>query len=477
MFSLNTKTSSHHSSVPTIAAPWLSGSAFALSSNTLEFYSECERLGGLVKTHVWRLPVYIVTDPFLIEEVLVRKHRCFVKSAGLRATQRGFGQGLLTSDRELWRQQRKIMQPAFQAHRVEQYQASIEQATQRLVASIGGGGERNIHRDMTDLCFEALTLSLFGEDMMEVRELVAQAADALHAFHDHYSKWIGSFGGLAFTIFRAVSTAFGRPDFVVDPARLPTAYARRFREAVDALDKVVATIIRRRRKQSAGNDLLGLLVSARDESGQPLSDQQIRDEVVTMFFAGHETGAAALSWAFYLLASNREIADEVVRQAKTGDEDELIDQVMREAMRLYPPAYRISRTVVETCELGGMEVKAGAELAIPQWAVHRSPRYYDEPARFRPERWSADFIARLPHFAYFPFGGGPRTCIGNTFGTVENRFIVSRILSQFELEPPDRVPALHLGVTLLPQNNSLKLILRRRGEARSSIPAQRIQYV
>src|SRR5215831_5892215 len=169
---------SHHSdaqSTPVLNTPWLSGSASALGSETLEFYTACERIGGIVKTHVWRLPVYVVTDPSLIEDVLIRKHRCFVKSAGLRATERGFGQGLLTSDRELWRQQRKIMQPAFQLHRVEQYRQYIERATDRVLANFGNGGERNIHRDMTDLCFEALTLSLFGEDMMDQRDLVARA--------------------------------------------------------------------------------------------------------------------------------------------------------------------------------------------------------------------------------------------------------------------------------------------------------------
>ena len=132
---------------------------------------------------------------------------------------------------------------------------------------------------------------------------------------------------------------------------------------------------------------------------------------------------------------------------------------MRETMRLYPPAYRISRTVIQTCELGATEVKAGAELAIPQWAVHRSSRYFEDPDRFRPERWTPDFTASLPTFAYFPFGGGPRTCIGNTFGTVENRLVVSRIVGRFALALPDREPSLHLGVTLLPQNNSLKLTL------------------
>src|SRR5215467_5963335 len=167
---------------------------------------------------------------------------------------------------------------------------------------------------MTDLCFDALTLCLFGEDMMGVRELVAEAADALHGFHDHYSEWIGSFGGVAFTVVRAVSTALGRPDFVIDPSRLPTAYARRFRKSIDALDNVVAAVIRRRKARPGGNDLLGLLVSALDQHGQALSERQIRDEVVTMFFAGHETVASALTWAFYLLASHPAVANELFQR-------------------------------------------------------------------------------------------------------------------------------------------------------------------
>lgn len=445
--------------------PWLSGSAFALGSRALEFYSDCERQAGVVKTHVWRLPVYIVTEPSLIEDVLVRKHRCFMKSAGLRATQRGFGQGLLTSDRALWRQQRRIMQPAFNAQRVDQYKSSMQRSTEQLLARFSDGGERNIHRDMTDLCFEALALSLFGEDMMGERRLVAQAAEALHAFHDHYSEWIGSFGGLFFTAFRSIATWLGRPDFVIDPCILPTWYARHFRDAVDVLDQAVNKIIQRKRQEPPQGDLLGLLLAARDDSGQALSDRQIRDEVVTMFFAGHETGAAVLTWTFFLLAQHPEFTARLVRQIQDGSESGMIEQVLREAMRLYPPAYRISRTVVETCHLGATKVTAGAELVIPQWAVHRSPRYFEEPEQFRPERWSADFISRLPHFAYFPFGGGPRTCIGNTFGMVESKFVVSRILQEFNFEKPQMTPGLHLGVTLLPQDNTLMLKVERRRAA------------
>jgi cytochrome P450 len=366
------------------------------------------------------------------------------------------------------------MQPAFHPQRVEHYRESMEHAMDRLLASWGSAGERNIHRDMTDFCFEVLALSLFGEDMAEGRLLIAQAADALHEFHDHYLKSIGSLGGLLYTLVRAITTAAGRPDFVVDPSCLPTASSRKFRSAMDELDMFVESVISRRRRQPARDDLLGMLLSAKDESGRPLTPQQLRDEVATMFFAGHETGAAALTWAFYLLARHPHVQAKLAGQMETGDEDELSNQVMREAMRLYPPAYRIGRTVVETCALAGVEVRAGAELIIPQWAVHRSARYYEEPERFRPERWTADFTARLPGFAYFPFGGGHRTCIGNNFGMIESKFVLNRVLRRFELTRPDPgEPALQMGVTLLPKDNSLMLSIRRRNEQELPQPRHR----
>ena len=204
-------------------------------------------------------------------------------------------------------------------------------------------------------------------------------------------------------------------------------------------------------------------MAARDDQGKPLSERQIRDEIVTIFFAGHETGAAALTWTLYLLASHPEFAGRLTRAIEFDEADNFIDRVLRESMRLYPPAYRISRTVVETCRIGGTSVEAGAEVVIPQWAVHRSPRYYAAADRFMPYRWTPDFTASLPHFAYFPFGGGPRTCIGNTFGMVENKYIISRLLSRYEFATtPNTKAALHLGVTLLPLENSLKLKVTRK---------------
>jgi cytochrome P450 len=445
---------------------WLSGGALRLRRNVLTFYRQCEEQGGFVRTHVWRLPLCVITDPELIEEVLVRKHRFFIKSGALRSTQRAFGQGLLTSDGELWRRQRRAIQPAFHARRLERYGELLEAATERLLGGFRDGEVRNVHQDMADLCFEVLARSLFGETMTEARPLVAAAAETLHAFHHLHSQWIGAFGGLAFAAVRAASTALGRPDFVADATLLPTGYARRFREAVAALDRFVADLIVRRRKEPAGDDFLSLLLSAKDETGAPLDHRLIRDEVVTMFLAGHETAAASLSWALLLLAQHPAVADRLADQLEAGEGATLLDQVMREGLRLYPPAYRISRTAVTACTVGGFEIAAGAEIMIPQWAVHRSARYFAEPDAFRPERWTEAFIEQLPRFAYFPFGGGPRTCIGNTFAQLEGTVVLGRICRQFELRVPPGSPVTpYLGVTLLPRDNLLPLALRRRGTA------------
>lgn len=448
---------------------WLWGGALRLREDVLAFYRQCEQRSGFVRTHVWRLPLCVVSAPELIEDVLIRNQRCFVKSGALRSNQLAFGQGLLTSDHELWRRQRRTIQPAFHVQRLRRYGDQMRAATVRMLASYREHEVRNIHQDMTDLCFEVLAQSLFGEDLPEARPLVAATAEALHEFHHLYAQWIGAFGGLAFAAVRAVTTALGRPDFVAEPTVLPTRYARRFRAAVAGLDRFVGQLVARRRAFGRGDDFLSLLIEGTDTAGEPLSDRQIRDEVVTMFLAGHETAAASLSWALYLLAQHPAVTRRLAEQLATGGGTTLLDQVMREGLRLYPPAYRISRTAVKDCTVGLFAVRAGDEILIPQWAVHRSARHFSEPDAFRPERWTAEFTARLPRFAYFPFGGGPRTCIGNGFAELEGRIVLGEMCRRFELSVPatsDVAP--YLGVTLQPRNNRLDLEVRQRAAA----PAQ-----
>lgn len=441
----------------------LAGSAYALAGKTLEFYEECERMGGIVRTHCWGLPVFVVTDPALIEEIFIRKKSCFMKSSGLRANRRAFGLGLLTSDGELWQRQRKIMQPAFRVSNLDMYWPWVEASMERVLGGWGESGVRDIHAEMTDLCFEVLAIPLFGEDMAEARPFVTAAAEALHDFHQSFSRGVAA-GGLAVSAMRAVSTKLGRPDFFFDPSLLPTKYAKRLRAAIARLDGFVYEFIERRRAEAPREDLMALLFAARDENGEPLSREQIRDEIVTMFFAGHETGAASISWALYLLAQRPEIAAELATEPEGGP---LAHRVMHEALRLYPPAYRVSRTVIETCQVGFMEVAAGAEVVIPQWAVHRSPRNFEEPNEFRPERWTPELMKRLPKFAYFPFGGGQRICIGNHFGLHEGVRVVAEVIRRFELKMANgSAPEPVLGITLLPREGSLRMEFRKRSRQR-----------
>jgi len=452
---------------------WLHGAALDAREDILGFYRRCEEQGGAVETHIWRLPVLVVTAPELVEEVLIRKQQCFIKSAGLRSTRLAFGQGLLTSDRDLWLRQRRTIQVAFHARQLALYRASMEEACRRLLDTFRDGEVRNIHHDMTELCFEVLARSLFGEELPVARALVGATAEALHAFHHLFSQWVGAAGGLAFASVRAIATALGRPDFVVEPTLLPTSYARRFRRAVGALDAFVAALIERRRGEPRGGDFLSLLLSARDERNVPLDDRLIRDEIVTMFLAGHETAASSLSWTLYLLARHPEVARSLALQLDQGGGTELLDQVTREGLRLYPPAYRISRTAVTRCRIGDHEVKPGTEIMIPQWAIQRSRRWFNSPDEFRPERWTRSFVETLPRFAYFPFGGGARTCIGHSFANLEASVVLGAVCRRFTLAVPAGFGAEpFLGVTLLPKDNRLLLEVRQRMPSRAQVTSR-----
>jgi cytochrome P450 len=186
-----------------------------------------------------------------------------------------------------------------------------------------------------------------------------------------------------------------------------------------------------------------------------------------MFLAGHETAASSLSWTLYLLAQHSAVGESLACQLEEGSADQLLEQVIREGLRLYPPAYRISRTTVRSCDIGGQRIDPGAEIIIPQWAVQRSPRHFQDPDAFRPERWTQQFLEQLPRFAYFPFGGGPRTCIGSAFSQVEASIVIGEVARRFQLRvPPDADPRPYLGVTLLPEGNSLRLqVLHREARA------------
>src|SRR3989440_1777196 len=394
--------------------------------DSLGFIERCARdHGDVVWMRFLYVPALFLYHPNDIEYVLFTNSKNFIKSMSLRSNffQRLVGNGLLTSQGEEWKRQRRLSQPAFHRDRIATYANSMVEYTQRLISAWQEGETRDIHRDMMRLTLEIVVRCLFSADVSnDVDEVGTTLKELVKPFASQATlKWILN-------------------------NRLPTPYHFRFYALAKKIDKVVYRIIAERRASSKDQgDLLSMLLAARDEDGSQMSDRQLRDEVMTLFLAGHETTALTLAWSWYLLGTNPYAErkfyaelDEVLggRAPTAADLPRLkfTEQIAKECMRLYPPAYGLGREAINDFEIGGYQISAGTQVFMFQWATQRDPRFYDEPQAFRPERWTADFIERLPRYAYFPFGGGPRACIGASFAMMEIILCLAAIGQKFRLE-------------------------------------------
>jgi cytochrome P450 len=405
--------------------------------------------GDVIYLRVVNHPVYILSHPRDIEGVLLTNHSNFVKSVFLRESQALFGNGLLTSDGGLWLRQRRLLQPAFHKERVAGYCQAIVEHAEKMLGDWKDGEVRDVHQDMVRLTMEIIAQVLFGDDLAAETEQVSQA---LRVFFDQFDERFGLY---------------------LIPEWLPTPGNLRYRMAIGRLNKLLEKIILLRRSNGHGsNDILSTLLSVQDEEGRGMTERQLRDEMMTLFFTGHETTALALSWTWYLLAKHPEVEarifeeiDRVLGERIPGFEDipnlPFVDAVIKESLRLYPPAYGIVRQAVDPCEIGGYTIPAGATLAIFPWTVHRDPRYFDRPQEFIPDRWTDGLAKRLPRCAYFPFSVGPRVCIGNTFALTELALLVPVIARKYQMRlvPGHRV-ALSASLTLRPQKG-IKVILKK----------------
>jgi cytochrome P450 len=448
---------------------FVAGHAISIRSDEIGFYLRCEREHApIVQTRIVHVPFFVVTEPAIVEEVLVKKSRSFMKPVVVRSLKLAFGDGLLTSEADKYRMHRKIIQQAFAPDRLAKHAAIVSDCVSRMLSRWRDDEVRNVHRDLVDLCLEIVSQSLFGESPDQAREIISRAASAVQGFTaGHRRLW-----------------------YAPMPLYWPTPATLRYRRAISRFDAYVYDLLARRRRElqrgsdEPDSDLISLLMKARDERGAPLSVKQIRDEVVTMFLAGHETAAAALSWALYLVAadpSTMEALREEVDEASWPSPIEAhalgrlarVEQVIDETFRLYPPVYRIGRTAIEDCEIGGYHVPKGSEVVMPQCAIHRSARFYDAPDTFRPTRWTREFRQSLPRYAFFPFSGGVRSCVGSNFVMVEDLVILAAMVQEFRF---DRVPGPAIapfpGFTLLPENANLLLRVRRRERLGASIPAR-----
>jgi len=397
--------------------------------------------------------VYFLNDPDLIDFVLVRHYQDFLKDRVVRNSRWLFGNGLLTNEGESWKKQRRLAQPSFHRERIASYGAIMTEYAEQAAADWRHGAVIDIHQEMMRLTLAITIRVLFGLEFEGLQE-VSKALNVLAR----------NISGVRL-LFPSVVRLLPRPGLF------------EFRRAIQKLEETVYEVVdRHRRSGKDSGDLLSMLVAARDEDGNPMSDRQIRDEVMTFLLAGHETTALALSWAWHLLAENPaadgELNDELQRVLgdrlpKVSDLPSLpyAEGVIKESMRLYPPAWALGRTAARDIELGGYRIPAGANIVMSPWVRHRDARYFPSPGKFDPCRWSSETTKHLPRFAYFPFGAGPRQCIGAAFATLEAVVVLATIARKFQVRPVPGHPVEPLPSLTLRPKSGVWVELRKRDEA------------
>jgi cytochrome P450 len=405
------------------AKSWITGHLPDFSQDRLGFMSRCAHdYGDMTRFRLGHLRVYLANHPKYIEEVLVEKSRHFIKHFALRLNPGILGNGLLTSESDFWLRQRRLIQPAFSRGRLAAYGPPMVAAAERVLDEWAPGETREILNEMSRITVDIAAKALFDAD---AHGSANEVRDALQYMLDSFLVRFNRF-------------------MLPIPMWVPTLRNLRMRRALRRLDAIIYGYIRQRRQCSEDKgDLLSILLHARDEDdGKAMTDRQVRDEAMTLFLAGHETTALALAWTWYLLATNPEAERRMMaelRQVLNGRTPTIADlprlryteAVITEVMRLRPPVYAFGREAVDDCEIGGFHVPRKTTILMSQWVVQQDPRWFPESEKFVPERWLDERAHQVPKYAYFPFGGGQRLCIGNTFAMMETVLVLATIAQRF----------------------------------------------
>lgn len=404
--------------------------------------------GDLFRLDMFGKPTYFVHHPDHLHELLVTRADDFIKNRDYTDPQRGlarfFGNGLLTSNGDFWKRQRKLVAPALHTRRIAAYAGIMVDETIAMLDRWENGGRFDIAHEMTQATLQIVSKALFSLDSSDM------SSDALRI--GQIMGQIQEFVGSTFTLESLL------PTWIPTPRRWQESVAKR------DLDAIVYRIINNwRRAGEDRGDLLSMLLMARDDDDRPMTDLQARDEIVTMFLAGHETTANTLNWLWMLLAQHPEAErklhnelDQVLGGADPKLEDlrrlPYTEQVVREAMRLFPPAFAFNREAVRDTTIGGYAIPAGADIQVIIWTTHRDARWWDDPLAFRPERFAPENESSLKKYAYLPFGGGPRVCIGNSFALMEAQIMTALIAGRFRLQlAPGQVVTPEPLLTLRPR--------------------------
>jgi cytochrome P450 len=422
----------------------------------LGFILGLTRYGDVARYRTAHLTWYQINHPDGVRRVLQENNRNYGKGAlTLGFFKPVVGEGLLTSEGALWLRQRRLIQPVFHRRSVATFASLMTGETlamlERWRPAIDGGEPLDVPAEMARLTLDIVTRALF---------------------HAHVGEEPGVIGRAINTIVEDLGFRFEVPFY--PPHRVPTPRNRRFRAAVRTVDRAVYSIIAGRRRDGGNEeDLLALLMGTRDEAtGEAMGDKQLRDEVMTLFLAGHETTANALSWALYLISTHphverrlREELDDVLgpdrRVPTIRDLPDLTytRMVVDETLRLYPPAWITNRQAIAEDEILGHRIPAGAFVSLSPYVLHRHPNYWDHPDEFDPERFAPGGGNGRPRFAYFPFGGGPRQCIGQSMALVEAQLVLATLLDRCRLRPVSGRPVEAEALATLRPRGGLPMIV------------------
>lgn len=410
------------------------------------------RYGDAVRFRAGPIDAILLNHPEHAREVLVTGHRAFMKGQGLQEAKRVLGEGLLTSESDVHRRQRRLIQPVFHHARIAGYGAVMAEEADRLTERWRDGDVLDVHEEMTRLTLAIVGKTLFDTDVEE-RE----------------AERVGTSLTLALEMFERTTLPFHG---LIE--RVPLPSNRRFERAREDLDAVVYGLIREHRARGDRGDLLSLLLSARNEAGGGgMSDEQVRDEAMTIFLAGHETTANALTWTWYLLSRHPEEERRLHQEVDAGldgglpglpdlERLPLTERILAEALRLYPPAWILGRRALEDHDVGGITIPGGTLALVAPYLLHHDPRWFPDPTRFDPDRWHEGDRPDRPRLAYLPFGAGPRVCIGESFAWMEGRLVLAAVARRWRLElVPGHAVELLPRVTLRPRHGMRMRVHRR----------------
>ena len=435
----------------------LFGNLLQLRKERINFFVNQQKiLGDMYQIKVPTRKVVVVTNPEWIKYVLVDNNKNYGKSFAYDSIKLFLGNGLLTSEGEFWKRQRRLAQPAFHKEKLNlMFQNMVEQTNkciQNLEKHADTNKPINLSKELYKLTLDIVNSTLFYNE-------VDNTTDKIYKLVSEASEYIT----------KRINNPFQLPEWV------PTINRIKEKQVLKYIDDVFFSVIDRRRKQNVQHeDLLSMLMEATDEeTGEVMSNRQLRDEILTIFVAGHETTQIALGWTFYLLSTHPDKLKILMDEINTELKGEIptpqsirglhyLKQVVDESMRCFPPAWIMGRKTIEKDVIDGYEIPAGTNVIMPIYVVHHDARVWEKPFDFVPERFGFEHLKDKHKYSYFPFGGGPRLCIGNNFAIQEMQVCLAMILQKFRIEvEPDFVPDLEPLVTLRPKNEIYAKVWKR----------------